>query len=345
MSKRFSLAVLFTLYCSLFTSFAGSKSYDNPDTIVVARDGTGQFRSVGEAIEVCRAFMDYHKVIFVKKGTYKEKLVVPTHLQYIEILGEDVEKTVITYDDHANIAFENSQLSTINSPLKLGTFRTYTLKVEGSDITLKNITIENNAARLGQAVALHIEGDRVRVVGCRLIGHQDTVYTGKARSRVWFQDCYICGTTDFIFGPATAWFEGCQIHSLANSYITAASTPQDVDYGYVFNRCRLTADEDVTKVYLGRPWRPYAYTLFMNCELGSHIRPEGWENWRNPDNERTARYYEYGNTGPGAYPQPLPKGKGTEASERVTWSHQLTKREAQAITPAIVFRSETTWLP
>ena len=345
MSKRFSLAVLFTLYCSLFTSFAGSKSYDNPDTIVVARDGTGQFRTVGEAIEVCRAFMDYHKVIFVKKGTYKEKLVIPTHLQNIEILGEDVEKTVITYDDHANIAFENSQLSTINSPLKLGTFRTYTLKVEGNDITLKNITIENNAARLGQAVALHIEGDRVRVVGCRLIGHQDTVYTGKARSRVWFQDCYICGTTDFIFGPATAWFEGCQIHSLANSYITAASTPQDVDYGYVFNRCRLTADEDVTKVYLGRPWRPYAYTLFMNCELGSHIRPEGWENWCNPDNERTARYYEYGNTGPGAYPQPLPKGKGAEASGRVAWSHQLTKREAQAITLAIVFRSETTWLP
>ena len=340
MSKRFSLAVLFTLYCSLFTSFAGSKSYDNPDTIVVARDGTGQFRSVGEAIEVCRAFMDYHKVIFVKKGTYKEKLVVPTHLQNIEILGEDVEKTIITYDDHANIAFENSQLSTINSPLKLGTFRTYTLKVEGSDITLKNITIENNAARLGQAVALHIEGDRVRVVGCRLIGHQDTVYTGKARSRVWFQDCYICGTTDFIFGPATAWFEGCQIHSLANSYITAASTPQDVDYGYVFNRCRLTADEDVTKVYLGRPWRPYAYTLFMNCELGGHIRPEGWENWRNPDNERTARYYEYSNTGPGAVSQTK-----AEASERVAWSHQLTKREAQAIIPAIVFRSETTWLP
>ena len=308
--------------------------FDNPDTIVVARDGTGQFRSVGEAIEVCRAFMDYHKVIFVKRGTYKEKLIIPSWVQNIEILGEDAEHTVITYDDHANILMDNSQLSTLNSQLKLGTFRTYTLRVDGSDITLRNITIENNSARLGQAVALHIEGDRVRVVGCRLIGHQDTVYTGKARSRVWFQDCYICGTTDFIFGPATAWFERCHIHSLANSYITAASTPQEVSYGYVFNRCKLTAETDVDKVYLGRPWRPYAYTLFIYCELGNHIRPEGWENWRNPDNERTARYYEYGNTGLGA-----------RTTQRISWSHQLTKREAEAITPAAIFHTDTSWLP
>jgi len=308
--------------------------FDNPDTIVVARDGTGQFRSVGEAIEVCRAFMDYHKVIFVKRGTYKEKLIIPSWVQNIEILGENAEHTVITYDDHANILMDNSQLSTLNSQLKLGTFRTYTLRVDGSDITLRNITIENNSARLGQAVALHIEGDRVRVIGCRLIGHQDTVYTGKARSRVWFQDCYICGTTDFIFGPATAWFERCHIHSLANSYITAASTPQEVSYGYVFSHCKLTAEDGIDKVYLGRPWRPYAYTLFIYCELDNHIRPEGWENWRNPDNERTARYYEYGNTGPGA-----------RTTQRVSWSHQLTKREAEAITPAAIFHTDTDWLP
>ena len=328
-----SLTTSILLVLASIATFAANP-FDNPDTIVVARDGTGQFRTVGEAIEVCRAFMDYHKVIFVKRGTYKEKLIIPSWVQNIEILGEDAEHTVITYDDHANILMDNSQLSTLNSQLKLGTFRTYTLRVDGSDITLRNITIENNSARLGQAVALHIEGDRVRVIGCRLIGHQDTVYTGKARSRVWFQDCYICGTTDFIFGPATAWFERCHIHSLANSYITAASTPQDVSYGYVFNRCKLTAETDVDKVYLGRPWRPYAYTLFIYCELGNHIRPEGWENWRNPDNERTARYYEYGNTGPGA-----------RTTQRVSWSHQLTKREAEAITPATVFRTATDWLP
>jgi pectin methylesterase-like acyl-CoA thioesterase len=190
----------------------------------------------------------------------------------------------------------------------------------GSDITLKNITIENNSARLGQAVALHTEGDRLRFIGCRFLGHQDTVYTGRGGTRLLFRDCYIEGTTDFIFGPSTAWFENCTIKSKANSYITAASTPADVEYGYVFNRCRLIADEGVTKVYLGRPWRPYAYTLFMNCTLGSHIVPAGWENWRNPDNEKTARYAEYNNSGDGA-----------NTKQRVAWSRQLTKKEVEKI--------------
>ena len=165
-------------------------SYDSPDTIVVSRDGTGQFRTIGEAIEVCRAFMDYHKVIFVKSGIYKEKLIIPSWLQHIEICGEDAEHTVITYDDHANIPLSTSR--------PMGTFRTYTLKIEGNDITLKNITVENNAARLGQAVALHTEGDRLVFIGCRFLGHQDTVYTGVAGTRLFFKDCFICGTTDLI---------------------------------------------------------------------------------------------------------------------------------------------------
>ena len=153
----------------------GANSYDNPDTLVVARDGTGQFRTVGDAIEVCRAFMDYHKVIYIKKGTYKEKLIIPSWLQNIELCGEDAESTIITYDDHANIQV---LLGTAEPRLQpMGTFRTYTLKVEGNDITLKNLTIENNSARLGQAVSLHTEGDRIKVVNCRIIGHQDTIYT------------------------------------------------------------------------------------------------------------------------------------------------------------------------
>ena len=300
--------------------------YDNPDTLVVARDGTGQFRTVSEAVEVCRAFMEYHKVILVKSGTYKEKVVIPSWLDNIEILGEDVNTTVITYDDHANIRLESIGKG-------MGTFRTYTVKVEGNDITLKNITIENNSARLGQAVALHTEGDRLKVAGCRLLGHQDTVYTGKAGTRIYFAGCYIEGTTDFIFGPSTAWFEDCTIHSKANSYVTAASTPKDVKYGYVFNRCRLTAESDIDKVYLGRPWRPYAYTLFMNCELGSHIVPAGWHNWGNKDNEQTARYLEYNNAGPGA-----------ATKERAAWSRQLTKKEVKELTEHFFDRSDS-WNP
>ena len=315
-----------TLFALLCTIHVGAVNrYDNPDTIVVARDGTGEFRTVGEAVEVCRAFMDYHKVIFVKKGTYKEKLIIPSWLDNIEILGEDVEETIITYDDHANIRMAGTEQA-------MGTFRTYTIKIEGNNITLKNITIENNSARLGQAVALHTEGDRLRFIGCRFLGHQDTVYTGKAGTRLYFENCYIEGTTDFIFGPSTAWFEGCLIKSKANSYVTAASTPQDIPFGYIFNHCRLIADEQVNKVYLGRPWRPYAYTLFMNCELGSHICPEGWHNWGNAANEQTARYLEYNNSGPGA-----------DNSRRTSWSRQLTKKEAAAITPDRVFAISSQW--
>ena len=327
------LTALFAIALSATAAMAANK-YDNPDTIVVARDGTGEFRNISEAIEVCRAFMDYHKVIYVKRGTYKEKLEIPTHLTNIEICGEDALTTIITWDDHANImmpsaydpiAIERHPTADTQHPTPsnyhpIGTFRTFTLRVCGSDITLKNITIENNSARLGQAVALHTEGDRLRFIGCRFLGHQDTVYTGRGGTRLLFRDCYIEGTTDFIFGPSTAWFENCTIKSKADSYITAASTPADVEYGYVFNRCRLIADEGVTKVYLGRPWRPYAYTLFMNCTLGSHIVPAGWENWRNPDNEKTARYAEYNNSGDGA-----------STKQRVAWSRQLTKKEVEKI--------------
>jgi len=312
------LFILFTIHYSLFTSAAGK--YDNPDTIVVARDGTGEFRTIDEAIEVCRAFMDYHKVIYIKKGTYKEKLIIPQWLQNIELCGEDRDETIITYDDHANIN-------------KMGTFRTYTLKIEANDITIKNLTIENNSPRLGQAVALHTEGDRLVFINCRMIGHQDTVYTGMPYTRLFFKSCYICGTTDFIFGPSTAWFEDCTIESLVNSYVTAASTPKDAAYGYVFNNCRLIAKAGVDKVYLGRPWRDYGYTLFMNCDLGTHIRPEGWHHWEK-QRENTARYLEYNNRGAGAQPQ-----------QRVSWSRQLTKKEAQQITPAKVFERQDHWNP
>lgn len=319
--KKLLLLIAVTL-----TVTAQAKSYDNPDTIFVARDGTGEFRTIDEAIEVCRAFMDYHKVIFVKNGTYKEKLIIPQWLQNIEICGESKEKTIITYDDHANVKRPET-----GKPM--GTFRTYTLKIEGNAITLKNLTIENNSARLGQAVALHTEGDRLLFINCRFIGHQDTIYTGVAGTRLYFKGCYICGTTDFIFGPSTAWFEDCTIESLVNSYVTAASTPKDQAYGYIFNNCRLIAKEGVNQVYLGRPWRDYGYTLFMNCELGSHIRPEGWHHWEK-QREQTARYLEYNNHGEGA------KTKG-----RVAWSHQLTKKEAAQITPETVFSVGSKWNP
>ena len=294
---------------------------ERQDTIVVSRDGTGNFRTLQEAIESARAFMDYTVTIYVKNGVYKEKVIVPSWVENIDIIGEDRDKTIITYDDHANIN-------------KMGTFRTYTVKVEGSDITFKNLTIENNAAQLGQAVALHTEGDRLKFINCRILGNQDTIYTGAKFTRLYFKDCYIDGTTDFIFGPSTALFEDCIIHSKRNSYVTAASTPKEAKYGYVFKHCKLTAEPGVDKVYLGRPWRPYAYTLFIECELGKHIVLAGWHNWGKQSNEETARYMEYKNT-----------GEGANVSERVAWSKQLTKKEAEAVTVDAIFSTQSNWNP
>ena len=328
-----TVIVLSFVICHLSISDVFAKSYDNPDTLVVSRDGTGEFRNIAEAIEVCRAFMDYHKVIFVKKGVYKEKLVIPQWLTNIEICGEDRDQTIITWDDHANIKADITPLTATGEAQKIGTFRTFTLKIQGSSITLKNITIENNSARLGQAVALHTEGDQLVFLNCRFLGHQDTIYTGNANTRLYFKDCYIEGTTDFIFGPSTAWFEHCDIFCKANSYITAASTPQSVAYGYIFNNCRITADQNVDKVYLGRPWRDYGYTLFMNCELPKQIRPEGWHHWRE-EAKQTARYLEYNN-----------HGEGATTDQRVSWSRQLTKKEVQKITLENVFNICNTWHP
>ena len=305
----------------LLSVVSAAWAQERQDTIVVSRDGTGNFRTLQEAIESARAFMDYTVTIYVKNGVYKEKVIVPSWVENIDIIGEDRDKTIITYDDHANIN-------------KMGTFRTYTVKVEGSDITFKNLTIENNAAQLGQAVALHTEGDRLKFINCRILGNQDTIYTGAKFTRLYFKDCYIDGTTDFIFGPSTALFEDCIIYSKRNSYVTAASTPKEAKYGYVFKHCKLTAEPGVDKVYLGRPWRPYAYTLFIECELGKHIVSAGWHNWGKQSNEETARYMEYKNT-----------GEGANASERVAWSKQLTKKEAEAVTVDAIFRTQSDWDP
>lgn len=323
--RKLLLSLVLVLAGTLAVNAANK--YDNPDTLFVARDGTAEFRNIDDAIEVCRAFMEYHKVIFVKKGTYKEKLIVPSWLTNIEICGEDRDNTIITYDDHANVFIPGTDR-------KMGTFRTYTVRVDGNDITFRNITIENNAARLGQAVALHTQGDRLTFVNCRILGNQDTVYTGGINTRLYFKDCHIEGTTDFIFGPSTAWFENCTILSRTDSYITAASTPHNVEYGYVFNRCKIVAAEGVSKVYLGRPWRPYAHTLFMNCQLGKHILPVGWHNWSNTQNETTARYCEYDN-----------HGEGAATKERAAWTRQLTRKEAAKVTLENVFRQNGGWIP
>ena len=316
MRRIISSFLFFIIACCSYTH-----AQEQQDTIVVARDGTGKYRTIDEAVESVRAFMHYTVTIYIKNGLYKEKLVIPSWVKNVQLVGESAEGTIITYDDHANIN-------------KMGTFRTYTVKVEGSEITFKDLTIENNAAQLGQAVALHTEGDKLMFINCRLLGNQDTIFTGSEGTRLLFTNCYIEGTTDFIFGPSTALFENCVIHSKRNSYITAASTPENIEFGYIFKNCTLTAAPGVDKVYLGRPWRPYAATAFLNCEMCAHIVPVGWHNWGKEENEKTARYSEYGSKGPGANPK-----------ARVGWSKQLTDKEVRNYTIENVFKDCSNWYP
>ncbi|MDR2146590.1 MAG: pectin esterase [Tannerella sp.] len=314
--------ILFLVFLScLWVSAMTQNQVIQKDTIVVAGDGTGDYRNLQEVFDRIRAFRPDPTVVFIKKGTYREKLVLHSWLQNVTLMGEDRDQTVLTWDDHANIN-------------NLGTFRSYTLLIQGDLITVENLTVENNAPQKGQAVALHTEGDKLIFRNCRLLGNQDTFFAGRKGARQYFENCYIEGTTDFIFGPSTCWFEACTVHCKRNSFITAASTPSDEAYGFIFNHCKITVDDSVDKMYLGRPWRPYGMTLFMNCELPKEITPEGWQNWGNPQNEKTARYMEYNNTGVGA-----------NTANRVKWVKILTSQEAAAYTLDQVMKGCDGWNP
>jgi pectinesterase len=293
-----------------------------PIRLTVAPDGSGDYRTIQEAVMAVRDFMQVRAVIFIKNGTYREKLVVPSQKTNITLLGESREGVIITYGDYSGDADKHS------------TYTSATVRVEGNDFTAENITFENSAGRVGQAVGLHVEGDRATFRNCRLLGNQDTLFLAIENSRQYYQNCYIEGTTDFIFGAATAVFDNCIIHSKANSYITAASTWPRQPFGLVFLNCKLTAAPEATKVYLGRPWRPNARTVFLHTEMGAHIRPEGWENWGKVSNEATAYYAEFSSTGPGASP-----------AGRVHWSHQLTAKEARRYTLKTIFGGPSAWEP
>ena len=275
--------------------------------ITVSPDGTGDYATIQGAIDASKAFPDQRVTIFVRNGVYKEKVAVPACNTRLSIIGESVEKTIITWDD---------SFSRINRG-RNSTFYTYTMLVDADDFYAENLTIENTAGPVGQAIALHVSGDRCAFRNCMIKGNQDTLYTDGLNARHYFEGCFIEGTTDFIFGAATVLFLKCTIKSKADSYITAASTPQGKPFGYVFLNCVITADEGVSKVYLGRPWRDFAKTVFIKCELGKHILPEGWSTWSGTSRDKTAFYAEYGNTGP-----------GSDTSQRVAWSHQLTRRQA-----------------
>lgn len=303
---------------TLATFSLSAQTLDNKLALTVAQDGSGDFKTIQEAVNNVKDNSEKRVVITIKPGVYIEKLVIPATKTFISLKGLDRNKTVISFNDYSGKPLREIDAS---GKKEFGTSTSYSFLILGNDCTLENLTVENTAGRVGQAVALHIKSDRVVVKNCNILGNQDTLYLSEGTSHTYFENCFINGTTDFIFGAATAYFYKCTIESLANSYITAASTLKDQSYGFVFVNCKLIAkDNNVDKVFLGRPWRPYAQTVFINTEMDSHIIPEGWNEWidkRFPDKDKTAFYAEYGSKGAGA--------KGV--SKRVSWSYQLKKAD------------------
>ena len=335
------LAILFVIALSVIPTYA--QLYD----LVVAKDGSGDYTTIQDAIFAIRDYKpEGRQRILVKKGVYEEKLIVPSYKTNISLIGEDRDNTILIGHDHANLytnsGFGIEKKNQGEQGRKIGTFQTYTLRVDGPGFECENMTIVNDAmthynpnwkqdhkndANVGQAVAVHIEADRTVFRNCKILGFQDTVFNGNEDSRQMFYGCYIEGTVDFLFGPATVWFEGCTIHALADGYYTAASTPASHSVGYIFNKCKFTADASVKKLFLGRPWRNYAAVALKECELPAALSPEGWDDWRDPEREKTARFYEYKNSGAGA-----------NRSKRVKWSKEMDATNAAHLTVKRVFQ-------
>lgn len=333
--KVYKLIFFCIIFLLVKTALAQPVPYPYPKLLTVAQDGSGNYKTIQEAVNAVRDLSQEKVIINIKKGIYHEKLVIPSWKTNIALVGEDRENTVISSNNYSGQPLPAGKDA--SGRTAYNTYTSYTILVQGRDFSAENLTIENTAGRVGQAVALHVEGDRCMIKNCKLLGNQDTLYTGTETSRQYYQDCYIEGTTDFIFGEATVVFQNCAIKSLVNSFITAASTTPRQKFGYVFLNCNLIADAAVTKVFLGRPWRPYARTVFIDTKMGSHISPQGWDPWENPakiNNTKTAFYAEYKNTGAGA-----------KTGERVKWSHQLTTSEAKTYTLAHIFAGKEVWNP
>jgi len=295
----------------ILTSVAASSQVA---TLKVAKDGKGDFTSIQDALDHIPPGSVTPYTIMIAKGVYRELITVDARKPPITMLGEDAVNTIITFDNHAGTVTPNGDT--------LNTWTCATMFIYAHDFKAKNLSIENNAGfTAGQAVALRIEGSRVALKSCRLLGFQDVLFLSGSGVKQYFEDCYIEGTTDFIFGAATAVFSNCHIHSKKNSHVTAASTNGIIPYGFVFINCRLTADDNTTKVSLGRPWAPAASVTYINCWMDKHIIPEGWNNWRNPANESTARYAEHKSSGPGG-----------SSANRVAWAKQLSDTEFKQFT-------------
>ena len=294
--------------------------------LVVAVDGSGQFTNVQTAINAVPQNTSPTNwcVILIKPGVYKGLVYIQREKHFVRLVGEDPGKTVLTYDLHANLPGPDGK--------PISTFRTPSTVVDADDFVAENLTFENSAGPKGQALAVRLDGDRLLFRNGRFLGWQDTILGN--RGRHYYENCYIAGAVDFIFGGATEFYERCHINCLGNGYITAASTASNTAFGFVFSHCQITGENPGVKTYLGRPWRPFASVAFLNTEMSGVVLPAGWNNWRDPVREKTARYAEFNSTGPGADP-----------SARVNWARELTADQASAMTAEKVLGGSDGWNP
>ena len=317
-------ALFFVLPCGCLLA-ACAASPIRPD-VVVAADGSGNFRRVQEAINASPGVSGPTRpwTILVKAGAYRELVYVQREKRYLRLVGEGADKTVLGYGLYAAVAGHDGR--------PIGTFHTPSTQIDADDFTAEDVAFENSAGPRGQALAIRLDGDRTVFRRCRFAGWQDTILAN--RGRHYFAGCAIAGAVDFIFGGATAWFDHCRIECKGTGYIAAPSTPREQPYGFVFADCSIIGASEAARTYLGRPWRPYGSAIYLRAVMSSVVRPEGWNNWSQPDREKTARFAEYGGTGPGADP-----------AARVAWARRLTAAEAAAITIPRVLGGTDGWAP
>ncbi len=293
---------------------------------VVAADGSGEFKSIQEAINAAPQLTDPKDpwTIHIRPGVYREQIYLMREKRFIHLVGDNPTTTIISEDSYAGMIGHDGQ--------QIGTFRTPTVWIDADDFSVSGLTIANSAGAVGQAVALRVDGDRVSFDRCRFTGWQDTILVN--RGRQYFRDCTITGAVDFIFGGATAYFDHCQIDVVGDGYVTAASTLPSDKWGLVFSHCTIKGTKPGIQTFLGRPWRAFASVTVVATEMDATVKPAGWDNWDRPDREKTCRYAEYGNTGPGAGP-----------GGRVSWATRLTPEQAAAISPGSVLAGNDGWQP
>ena len=320
--KQCFLSFFMTLF--LTTGLLASTVQLNEDyDFIVAADGSGHFKTIQDAIDAIPDMRKTTTRIFIKDGIYKEKVVLPESKQNVVFVGERGGNVTICYDDFASKKNRFGE--------DVGTSGSAGFYIYGINICFENITFQNTAGPVGQAVAVLVAGDKIQFYGCRFLGFQDTLYTYGVGSRQYYNHCHIEGTVDFIFGSSTAVFDTCVIKGKRGGYFTAASTPQHINYGYVFRHCQVIGDAEDGRFKLGRPWRPYAKVVFIDSDLSSVVAAAGWDNWGKKQNETTAYYAEYKS-----------RGAGADTSSRVDWSHQLTSEEAAKYTLDNIFGD---WVP